>query len=61
MPTQLSLIVYALVQRAVEDGIARGLRRSRTDHKDACDDGRLAAHVRVEVMQALDDVLDFGP
>ena len=56
-----SLKVYALVQRAVEDGVLCGIRRYRKYH----DDGEFveesfAEHIEREVLQALDDVLDFG-
>ena len=53
--------VYALVQRAVEEGVRRGIRRYRKYHDDGefVEEG-FAEHIEREVLQALDDVLDFG-
>ena len=53
------LKVYALVQRAVEEGVAHGIRRYHKYHDQEWDDISLSDHVEREVIAALDDVLNL--
>jgi hypothetical protein len=52
------LDAYGIVQRAVEEGVARGYRRA-FKHTDAPGEERIRASVEREVMDALCEVLRF--
>ena len=49
----------AIVERAVEEGLAHGLRRA-SKYADAPSDELILREVEWAVMLALDEVIDFG-
>lgn len=49
---------YAVLARAVEEGVAMGLRRSRK-HDEAPTDDAIAEHVEREVLGAICEVFRF--
>ena len=58
----LRLRTYALVSRAVEEGVAHGIRRylKYDDRAKMSDEGSLAEHLEHEILNALCEVVDFG-
>ena len=54
----LPLRTYAIVSRAVEEGVAHGLRRYVKYHEDIHQDAA-AEHLEREVLNALCEVVDF--
>jgi hypothetical protein len=53
--------LWPVVSRAVEEGVAHGLRRSNKYNDEApVDTDRAAEHLQREIMNALCEVLNFG-
>jgi hypothetical protein len=53
------LRLHAIISGAVEEGVAMGVRRA-FKHTDRPTEEALREHVEREVMNALDEVIDFG-
>ena len=58
----LTMQTYAVITRAVEEGVAYGLQRYYKYNYpvDTIDDNAIAAHIEREVLNALCEVIDFG-
>ena len=56
---QLRLKLYTVISRAVEEGVAYGVNRA-FHYSDAPSVEALRDHVDREVMNALDEVIDYG-
>lgn len=54
----LQFKTYAIIQRAIEDGIAHGIRRAKK-YNDTPTDDALCEHIEREIMNMLDEVVEF--
>lgn len=56
---QPTIKAYAVIARAVEEGLACGWRRAHK-HTDTPDGAHVLEQMEMAVMSALDEVLEFG-
>ena len=56
---QLRLKLYTVISRAVSEGVAYGVNRA-FHYSDAPSTDAIAEHVEREVMNSLDEVIEYG-
>ena len=56
----LTTKTYAIIARAVEEGVAYGLQRYHKYNEETQQDSNITEHIEREVLNALCEVIDFG-
>jgi len=56
--TKIKLKTYTIIERAIEEGIAYGIKHAYKHHDEPRQD-HLATEIERAVMEALDEVVDF--